>query len=861
MKRGRPKTGAQGNSRNSDYYVKKIKPNDSLEMKSLDHFFKRKASNEDVPEPSVVERDGEQGNHGKAIPEQSVVEMNDELSVNVEFVTEQSAIEGQSFDVEGSLEPIVSVEMNEEQNLNAEDLPEPSIGEMSEEENVNVEDENQKKSKTKPIKESAVFSSISKHEKDKSWIYFSPSAGGYLCKLCSLMKGAKGPWMTEGVNFRGHPTRVINSHENSKVHSKSVSQLFSSSKTVIDQLQEGNIKEKKRKQEQNRSVIKKFILVIYFMVKKRWAVLDNFESLIKFLGCQLNDAEIKLHLDTCAKNATYLSHYSVQNMLECIALFVEESNLTLIKSCDAFALLADESTDKAQREQLGLIVRFKIPNEEGVKEQFLGLINLAQTDAASIMKAIEGFMMAKGLDIKKCLFVSLDGANVMSGEISGLQRRIKHFSPHCIYINCRNHRLALVFAHLLKKYNFLKSVDSLLVSLWKLFHYSPQKYGILKTIQEDVYNIKTLKMLKVSTTRWLSHGKACARVADRFYEIIETLDAIFMKTREPEIKGVREQLLSPDVFLTILFMADLLKIVDRFNLWLQKKSIAFSNVNKNMREVLTRSEEFCKNLNGGSYFSKSEEFLQFSEKATQFSCKLRKTSTYNSKVMDFKRKFVNPFYEDFKSELQIAFEIKEGCPLTGFDAFLQPSRDPIDSRHDAEKWSALFSHYGQEKTNEFQGNKNISTSYIVLNEAKAELPTFEKEIEASKLTFEIKKLEKVKLLIRKDLKEDANLCMLEKMTPLDLINILEERLTSWEEFPNLMKLLTLCVIIPSSTASVERLFSQMNLVCTKLRNKLSQKSLDFHLQIIINGPDILSDVQVCKILEIFKSSEKRRISL
>ena len=99
-----------------------------------------------------------------------------------------------------------------------------------------------------------------------------------------------------------------------------------------------------------------------------------------------------------------------------------------------------------------------------------------------------------------CLFVAFDGANVMSGDISGVQR-IRHLSPHCIYINCRNHRLALIFAHLLKKHDILLDVDALLVSLRKLFHYSPMKQQIFIEIQEDVYFINILKTLKAYVAR------------------------------------------------------------------------------------------------------------------------------------------------------------------------------------------------------------------------------------------------------------------------------------------------------------------------------------------------------------------------
>lgn len=64
----------------------------------------------------------------------------------------------------------------------------------------------------------------------------------------------------------------------------------------------------------------------------------------------------------------------------------------------------------------------------------------------------------------------------------GLQRRIRHESPFALYVNCRNHRLALCLVHLIKKYPVLQEIDSLLISLWKLFEFSPQKMAVFKNI-------------------------------------------------------------------------------------------------------------------------------------------------------------------------------------------------------------------------------------------------------------------------------------------------------------------------------------------------------------------------------------------
>ena len=55
--------------------------------------------------------------------------------------------------------------------------------------------------------------------------------------------------------------------------------------------------------------------------------------------------------------------------------------------------------------------------------------------------------------------------------------------------------------------------------------------------------------------------------------------------------------------------------------------------------------------------------------------------------------------------------------------------------------------------------------------------------------------------------------------------------------------------LPVSTATVERTFSQMELIKTYLRNRLSDSNLEYLMKIAIEGPSI-SNMDFNKILDI-----------
>ena len=60
-------------------------------------------------------------------------------------------------------------------------------------------------------------------------------------------------------------------------------------------------------------------------------------------------------------------------------------------------------------------------------------------------------------------------------------------------------------------------------------------------------------------------------------------------------------------------------------------------------------------------------------------------------------------------------------------------------------------------------------------------------------------------------------------------------------FPNLNTLASICLTIPIGTASVERSFSQMKIIKTRLRSRLGEKNLSHLMKIAIESPEKLSD--------------------
>ena len=78
-------------------------------------------------------------------------------------------------------------------------------------------------------------------------------------------------------------------------------------------------------------------------------------------------------------------------------------------------------------------------------------------------------------------------------------------------------------------------------------------------------------------------------------------------------------------------------------------------------------------------------------------------------------------------------------------------------------------------------------------------------------------------------------------------------------FPHLNTLANVCITIPVGTASVERSFSQMKMIKTRLRNQMGEKSLSYLMKIATESPQKLSDNDLETIVGIWTRKPRKII--
>ena len=266
-----------------------------------------------------------------------------------------------------------------------------------------------------------------------------------------------------------------------------------------------------------------------------------------------------------------------------------------------------------------------------------------------IIDKIKKVLSERGIDISRTRFVCFDDTNAMSGEKAGVQRRNRCEAPFSIYVNCRCHRLALCFKHLVNKFPWLSEIDKLLLGLCKTFHYSSRNRHIFSELQQ-AYDLQPRHLVKAAATRWLWHGQACKRVRERYEQIVLALDEIISKNWNSEWLSYRSNLLISSTVFQITFLEGILSVTNNLCLILQSVRKDFAAVSRAVKSTIAILDDIqnCVNSTHLQNFKKADEIIQklsTTEMHTTVSGTMRRKRKIDNvdSTNEFQEKVIKPF--------------------------------------------------------------------------------------------------------------------------------------------------------------------------------------------------------------------------
>jgi hypothetical protein len=663
----------------------------------------------------------------------------------------------------------------------------------------------------------------------RNWLIFSETSKSVYCYPCKLFSTSKSKLVTGLQNWRSI-TVILSGHETSKEHISAMCTMYKRS-TKFNRIDTQLLEQEEKEVYYWREVLKRIVSTIKLLSSLGLGFRGHDESQFSnrkgnYLTCieylSEYDEFLKLHLQKYGNqgrgNVNYLSHSICDEFVSLISNQVRAEIIQEIKSANYYSIIVDSTPDISHVDQLTFVIRY-VSSSGAINERFLEFIPIDKHTSSYLEQEVLQTLIKYGLDIKNCRGQSFDNAANMSGKYSGLQARIKEYSPNAVFVPCTNHSLNLVGNFAAEECGSAIQYFMFIQNLFTFFSSSTSRWKILNRKLELSEHSVSVK--RISDTRWSARADAVLAVKQGYNSIKEALNEICDSKEEKkatvlEANSLRKKMNKYEIVLMTVIWNKILQRINATHKSLQSKdcdlmkgSILLKSLEafiNNFRQDFEKVEKEATDLSGVSFNVEEDESRRR---------KKRKIFFDENKELgyDFTTKqsfIVNSFYvicDNLKSELSLRGKT--------YEMIVKPFRIFFDSEMPKE-----------EEKKAIQNLKDIYKNDI-------DVDIFEDEFEQFSLF--LKENEDIKTIseIHKAAKEMS--CT----------------------FPNVEVLLKIFRTIPLSNATGERSFSVLKRVKNYLRSTMGEERLN-NMAILYIEKDIFNRINIDKIIDQFAKSKARR---
>ena len=317
--------------------------------------------------------------------------------------------------------------------------------------------------------------------------------------------------------------------------------------------------------------------------------------------------------------------------------------------------------------------------------------------------------------------------------------------------------------------------------------------------------------------------------------MIKTCQQLHESGGDAEAYDLSVLLASKPVIYGLVLLSEVLDILAKFNATMQRKSIDISRISSLLQVFLVELEGLREAT--AEWCSKATSLTLQLEKEHNLTLLDRRTRTIEQVdcIQEFRRRKAIPYLDCLIVNIRSRFEENAVKVLTAFSIF-NPNQFPSEndiSSYGLQEIKVLADFYGSNATVEFEGTIFSSPPLLDHEELMSEWKTFRRALLQ----------EKQRVIAANELSTSPS---------LEQVFLSMQSFESYRSiFPQTCKLVSILLTIPVGTATMERSFSHMKIIKNRLRNRLSDASLDKLMRVAIEGPD-LSNVNFSQILDIFK---------
>ena len=236
------------------------------------------------------------------------------------------------------------------------------------------------------------------------------------------------------------------------------------------------------------------------------------------------------------KENVYTSPEIQNEIIKHMGIKLLRNMVTEFRSSPFLTIMADETTDASNQEQVTLFVRW-ISNDLQVQEDFVGLYSVPSIDANMLVSVIKDVFLRLNLSFDRVRGQCYDGAAAMSGRRNGVAKQISELEPRAIFTHCYGHALNLAASDTIKQSKIMKDALDTTHEITKLIKYSPRREAIFKDLKEAIPGESNPGIRVLCPTRWTVKANALASIMSNFETLKLTWEKAVNVVRDTETKA------------------------------------------------------------------------------------------------------------------------------------------------------------------------------------------------------------------------------------------------------------------------------------------------------------------------------------
>lgn len=258
--------------------------------------------------------------------------------------------------------------------------------------------------------------------------------------------------------------------------------------------------------------------------------------------------------------------------------YFKETLIEKLKSIK-FSVMVDESTDISSEKAMCILVRYYYEEAGQILSRFLDLVNIYHKGddrgATSenlfnlIMQTLEAYNIPK----ENIIGFASDGCNTMMGANNSVASRLSVALPGITILKCVCHSLHLCASEACKV--LPQEVEDMVRAIYNYLNNSAKRQSVFQQFQKFM-ELKIHKMLHPSQTRWLSLIAAVERVLEQW----DALKLFFTDAKFNDKSNAAEQIYfwlhNPYLKLYLLFLKYVLPKFTKLNEYFQTKCVLTS---------------------------------------------------------------------------------------------------------------------------------------------------------------------------------------------------------------------------------------------------------------------------------------------